>query len=532
MKKNYHWHQLIILLLVQIIFLIIAAETLSDEGALTNHSGSNGYAEELKDYAEYIEVVSGGFANGNQVLIRVGDHTFFNNLPDGPATAGLYVVAIYNNKVLFQRQYNTFNTPGASEGLARDLFNLPGRTLVIVSAKDEPTKLFDKRGQHALYGVGAEKGILGQEFRTSYLCIGIKGLARGKAIEKVGMEELRYTGSKVGEHIEFTFQKRQEPRISKKPGKHEGLIIGDTEVIYYIPKNFDRETAEYIFCIHGAGDWHRPGALTHIAQFQEVADSENLVVIAPAFDCILNWPVEWPKDFDENGKFKDPRVVKDWYLWGFLALVNGHNEYRTDLKLLDIFEFFNRKLMKRDKFHLYGHSGGGQFVSRFISFYPELIDKVAISSAGSFLFPRYDMDYPYGLKMDNLEKTFGAQIIADDLKLTDSEFDRKINSLLDLRLFIIVGENETEQDPTERAWQGQSTLEKAHNYYQAMRKEDQRLKKKGIRSESKPFRFELHTMPGVGHHAGASGVKAKELLFPTNGMTKKAQNASQKDSSQ
>jgi hypothetical protein len=501
-------------------FLTIVTLALSNEeiliGCYSDRLGPNRHVEELKYYAEYIEVVSGGFAHGNQVLIRVGDHTFYGDVPDSRATAGLYVVAIYKNNVLLQRHYNTFTTPGASEGLALDVNKLPGGTFVVIAAKDEPTRLFDERGQRALHHIGAEKGILGQEFRTSYLCLGIKGLAQGKAIEKVEMQEQRYAGSKVGEHIKFTFQKKPKPRISKKRGRHEGLMIGDTEVIYYIPKNFDPGTAEYIFCIHGAGDWHRPGALTHVDQFREIADRENLVVIAPAFDAIFNWKIDRRTKFDKDGHFKNPKIIKDWYLGDFIALLNGNNEHRTDLKLIEIFEFFNKKLMKRDKFHLYGHSGGGQFVSRFITFYPELIDKVAISSAGSFLFPRLDMDYPYGLKMDNLEKTFGAQIIANDLKLTDSEFDRKINSLLDLRLFIIVGENETEQDPTERAWQGQSTLEKAHNYYQAMRKEDQRLKKKGIMPESKPFKFELHTMPGVGHHAGASGIKAKELLFPPN----------------
>jgi len=525
-KTRCHIPVLVICVGLQNLFLctaiFAAGHEKTSDSLVRGQSDSSRYLKKLKRYAEYAEVVSGGFYNGNRVRIHIGGHTFYDNVPDSIATAGLYVVAVYNNKVLLQRRYNTFNTQGAGEGLARDISGLPRNTFVIVASKDESTRLFDKRGQYALYSIGAEKGLLGQKFRTSYLCIGMKGLAKGGAIEKVGMEELRYTGSKVGEHIEFTFQKKPEPRISKKSGKHEGLMIGDTEVIYYIPKNFKPKTAEYIFCIHGAGDWHRPGALTHIAQFKEVAERDNLVVIAPAFDCILNWRVEWPKDFDKNGKFKEPRVIKDWNLWGFLALVNGHNEHRTDLKLLEIFEFFNRRLMKRDKFHLYGHSGGGQFVSRFITFYPELIDKVAVSSAGSFLFPRCDMDYPYGLKMANLEKTFGAQVMANDLKLTDSQFERKINHLLDLRLFIIVGGNETEHDPTDRAWQGRSTLDKARNYYEVMKKEDQRLKNKGIRPESSSFQFELHIMPGIGHHAGASGIKAKELLFPANKKTGRA----------
>ena len=46
--------------------------------------------------------------------------------------------------------------------------------------------------------IGAEKGLKGEPTRTSYFCIGMKGLRRGMAIEKAGFEELRYAGPDVG----------------------------------------------------------------------------------------------------------------------------------------------------------------------------------------------------------------------------------------------------------------------------------------------------------------------------------------------
>ena len=305
-----------------------------------------------------------------------------------------------------------------------------------------------------------------------------------------------------------------KPKILSKPGIHEGLKIGETEVLYYIPKYFDPNTAEYLFGIHGAGAWHRPGAVNRIHQFANIAEIENLVVIAPAFDCILNWPLG-EEGFNEKG------IVKDTYLADFINLVNKRNEHRTDLKLIEIFEFFNKHLMKREKFHLYGHSGGGQFVSRFIIFYPELLSKVAISSPGSFVFPRRDINYPYGLKLDSLEKTFGSQIKADDLKLTDSELDQKLNQVLDLKLFIIAGENDTWIDNRpERSWQGKHRCERAQNFYKEMKEEDQRLKAKGIRANDKPFQFELCVIPGIGHNSNAGAAYARQLLFPTKKKTK------------
>ena len=308
--------------------------------------------------------------------------------------------------------------------------------------------------------------------------------------------------------------KIEAPKITTTPGIHEGLKIGETEVIYYIPKYFDPNTAEYLFGIHGAGAWHRPGAMNRIHQFRNIAEIENLVVIAPAFDCILNRPL------GEQG-FQEKGIVRDMYLADFINLVNKNNEHRTDLKLIETFEFFNEHLMKREKFHLYGHSGGGQFVSRFIIFHPQLLDKVGISSPGSFVFPRRDINYPYGLKLDSLEKTFGPQIKADDFKLTDPELDQKLSQVLDLTLFIIAGESDTWVDNRpERSWQGKHRLERAQNFYKTMKEEDQRLKTKGIRAKDKPFRLELHVMPGVGHNSNRAAVKAAELLFPIKKKTK------------
>ena len=476
---------------------------------------SDRYEVELNRYAEYVEAVSGGFAHGNRVRICVGGHTFYDYDVGRVELAGLYVVAIYNNKILLRHHYRTYQLAGASLGLSHDIDKLPYGTFVVVAAKDEATKLFDEDGQKSLYQIGAGKGLLNQKFRTSYLCLGVKGLSRGKAIEKMGMEELKHIGAKVGEPIEFTFPEKKRPeRISREPGRHEGLMFGDTEVIYYIPKNFNPKTAQYLFGIHGAGAWHRPGALTRIAQFSSTADKKNIVIIAPAFDCIFNRPPDRKRDI-ERGKFKDPRIIKDQYLWNFIMLLNNFNEHRTDMKLIEIFDFFNQKLMKRDKFYLDGHSGGGQFVARFVMFHPELIDKAAICSAGSFVFPRRDIDYPYGLKLDNLEKTFGPQIQADDFKLNDDQINQKLNQMLDLNIFIIAGEKETvQEDRPERDWQGKSTLEKARNFYKAMRQEDKRLKQKGIRSSAKAYPFELHIIPNTGHDSHATAATANKLLFP------------------
>jgi hypothetical protein len=170
--------------------------------------------------------------------------------------------------------------------------------------------------------------------------------------------------------------------------------------------------------------------------------------------------------------------------------------------------------MKREKFILYGHSGGAQFVCRFILFHPEVIDTAAASSAGTFTFPRYDKDYPWGLRMDNLAKEFGQQITAEGLALPRAELDGKINQMLRLKMFLMTGGDETWEDHPDLAWQGKSTLDKTRNYYETLKHEHARRLREG-QPVPKEFLWELHILPGVGHDSKASGIKAGELLFGT-----------------
>lgn len=467
----------------------------------------------LHRMARRVEVVSGGLAHGNRVLIRYAGHTFFDVATDATAGAGIYVAAVLEDRVLLHSHYNTFAVPGASEGLAQDIDRLPDGTLVIAAVKDDATRLFDRRGQDALADIGVQRGLLGKPFRSSYLCIGTKGLEPGGAIERYGPALQRYVGEESGRTLRLQFPRDTAPDFSAAPGLHEGLMFGNTEVLYYIPRQLDPAKAEYVFLIHGAGDWHRPGAATHIAVWRELADRQNLVLVAPVFDCIHNRTVDPAADLDEFGRFRDRKIIRDWHLWDFVYLLNPHNVHRADLKLIEVFDFFRKKLIPRSKFILYGHSGGGQFVSRFAVLHPELLERAACSSAGTYAFPELHRDYPWGLSMDQLETTFGTHIKADDLRLDPKQRSEKLSRFLALELHVIVGSEETADDHPDSAWQGRNVYERADNFVNALRRARDPTDS-AASGERARLGAHLYVMEGVGHDALKAGETAKRLLFP------------------
>lgn len=474
---------------------------------------ANKYTADLEEYAKYAEVTSAGFGHGNQVLIRIGKHTFYENVPPGPSTAGLYAAAIYQNRVILQNFYNTYITTGSLQGLARDLARLPEGAFVVIAAKDEPTRNFDKRTQKFLYQIGADTGLLGQEFRTSYLCIGIKGLKRGNAIEMIGPELLKHQGAKADTFIDLVFRKEKQSHITLAHGIHEGLMVGDTEVVYYIPKSFKPGNSQYLFTIHSFRGFGRLGAIEHIRRFERIADENNLVLIAPVFSCLFSRKVT-EKDFKPNGGLKDRGLIKNMYLSEFDYLLNRFNEHRSDLKLIEIFEFFNDNLMKRKKFHLYGHFKSAGFVQRFAMFHPELIDKAAISLADSYTFPLGNKDYPFGLRMRDLEKTFGDHTNPDGIRLKANELDRKLNNMLDLDIFIIAGEKDKRLDSNKKTvWQGNNRVDKANNFYREILNTDKRLKGIGLRGSAKPVGMKLDIIPGMRSNPEIAAKKAVKLMF-------------------
>ena len=71
---------------------------------------------------------------------------------------------------------------------------------------------------------------------------------------------------------------------------------------------------------------------------------------------------------------------------------------RADLALLNLLpEVFEQFGLNDRPVHLFGHSGGGQFVHRFVMAHPRHVSRYVVSAAGWYTFPDETHSYPRGM---------------------------------------------------------------------------------------------------------------------------------------
>lgn len=157
--------------------------------------------------------------------------------------------------------------------------------------------------------------------------------------------------------------------------------------------------------------------------------------------------------------------------------------------------------------HLFGFSGGGQFVHRYAMAHPERVAAAVATAAGWYTFPDRGLAYPYGIGAPDA--------------LPGVEFD--LARILRVPIAVLVGERDHWRDPELRAnrrvdaHQGTTRIERARRWSAAMRTA---ARLRGLRT---PYRFEL--LPGCGHsfrnavRRGGLGDRVFALLFGAEAST-------------
>ena len=239
----------------------------------------------------------------------------------------------------------------------------------------------------------------------------------------------------------------------------------DIEVFYSLPEKVNDETM-VLFIIHGASRT----AEGYLEDFLPHIQEKNLIAVAPKFS----------KDFYPHYAFLNRSAIDGKKLPAASP--------KLDNVLGDIFEVLSSKhKIRNDKYRIYGHSGGAQFVQRYLLFsHDSRIDKAVLANAGFYTFMNQNL-YPYGLK---------------DMELDDEEIQRVFRT----KVALYVGENDTDRNfknlKGARA-QGKNRLVRGEAFFLSLVSyaEEREI----------PFRWQYQIIKNVGHDNG--GMVAGAAYF-------------------
>ena len=149
----------------------------------------------------------------------------------------------------------------------------------------------------------------------------------------------------------------------------------------------------------------------------------------------------------------------------------------------------------RRGYRLFGHSAGGQFVHRLLTFVPDCrTEATVVANSGCYTLLDEAERFPYGL---------GGMPLGDDA----------VARVLGRDVTILLGEDDCDPDAPmllkspEAMRQGEHRLARGRTYHRHSRMLAQRM---GV-----PFGWKLVTLPGVGHsHRAMAAPAARILLGP------------------
>jgi len=243
-------------------------------------------------------------------------------------------------------------------------------------------------------------------------------------------------------------------------------------VWYHRPEGTDN-AVPVVFVMHGV----RRNGETYRDNWIDLADENKFMVVVPEFSKKA-FPGSWR--YNMGNVFYAAGGRKPVDEWAFTYIESIFETLRRDHKLA------------AEKYDIFGHSAGSQFVHRMVLFMPNARIRTAIAAnAGWYTMVDPQVAMPYGLAETE----------------TDSA---RIREALGTRLIVLLGE--ADNDPnhrflrraTEAMAQGAHRFERGHTFFATARK--------FAESIGAPFAWELETVPGVGHSNRKMAPAAARLL--------------------
>jgi hypothetical protein len=250
-------------------------------------------------------------------------------------------------------------------------------------------------------------------------------------------------------------------------------------VFYHIPSEAHTQSP-VLLVFHGNGrdaEYSRNLLVTE-------AENKGVIIICPEFSSKL---FPGSNEYQLGGIFKDGENAK-------LSELRPTEQWTFSLIDRLFLSFKNSIKSEVSYFDMFGHSAGGQFVHRFITFMPNSLARKAVSAAsGWYTLPSESVDFPYGLGQTGVKETSLEDVFSKSVLISVGSKDIDPNSSA-LR-------HDAQSD-----LQGNNRVERAHFYFSECQK------------QAAYYGFNLNWKfaenPGVEHDFVGNAKAAFKWLYP------------------